>query len=314
MVEPAIEVRGLRKSYGALEAVRGIDLRVERGEVFALLGPNGAGKTTTVEILEGHRTRTAGEVSVLGHDPGHHDRAYRERIGIVLQQTGVDEYLTVREVVSMVAGYYPKPRDVDEVIALAGLTEQADRRVRKLSGGQKRRVDLAVALAGDPELLFLDEPTTGFDPSARRQAWETVRGLTELGKTIFLTTHFMDEAQALAHRLAIIADGRIVEVGSADELIGARSHASRVRFRLPEGLSPPEGLGARPQASAPAWELETDSPTRTLSELTAWALAQGTELADLEVRRRSLEDVYLQLTSEATEAGTEAAPAMEVGA
>jgi ABC-2 type transport system ATP-binding protein len=313
MVEPAIEVRGLRKSYGALEAVRGIDLRVERGEVFALLGPNGAGKTTTVEILEGHRTRTAGEVSVLGHDPGHHDRAYRERIGIVLQQTGVDEYLTVREVVSMVAGYYPKPRDVDEVIALAGLTEQADRRVRKLSGGQKRRVDLAVALAGDPELLFLDEPTTGFDPSARRQAWETVRGLTELGKTIFLTTHFMDEAQALAHRLAIIADGRIVEVGSADELIGARSHASRVRFRLPEGLSPPEGLGARPQASAPAWELETDSPTRTLSELTAWALAQGTELADLEVRRRSLEDVYLQLTSEATEAGTEAAPAMEVG-
>ncbi len=314
MVEPAIEVRGLRKSYGALEAVRGIDLRVERGEVFALLGPNGAGKTTTVEILEGHRTRTAGEVRVLGHDPGHHDRAYRERIGIVLQQTGVDEYLTVREVVSMVAGYYPKPRDVDEVIALAGLTEQADRRVRKLSGGQKRRVDLAVALAGDPELLFLDEPTTGFDPSARRQAWETVRGLTELGKTIFLTTHFMDEAQALAHRLAIIADGRIVEVGSADELIGARSHASRVRFRLPEGLSPPEGLGARPQASAPAWELETDSPTRTLSELTAWALAQGTELADLEVRRRSLEDVYLQLTSEATEAGTEAAPAMEVGA
>jgi ABC-2 type transport system ATP-binding protein len=314
MVEPAIEVRGLRKSYGALEAVRGIDLRVERGEVFALLGPNGAGKTTTVEILEGHRTRTAGEVRVLGHDPGHHDRAYRERIGIVLQQTGVDEYLTVREVVSMVAGYYPKPRDVDEVIALAGLTEQADRRVRKLSGGQKRRVDLAVALAGDPELLFLDEPTTGFDPSARRQAWETVRGLTELGKTIFLTTHFMDEAQALAHRLAIIADGRIVEVGSADELIGARSHASRVRFRLPEGLSPPEGLGARPQASAPAWELETDSPTRTLSELTAWALAQGTELADLEVRRRSLEDVYLQLTSEATEARTEAAPAMEVGA
>jgi ABC-2 type transport system ATP-binding protein len=317
MVGPAIEVRGLRKSYGALEAVRGIDLRVERGEVFALLGPNGAGKTTTVEILEGHRTRTAGEVRVLGHDPGHLDRAYRERIGIVLQQTGVDEYLTVREVVSMVAGYYPKPRDVDEVIALAGLTEQADRRVRKLSGGQKRRVDLAVALAGDPELLFLDEPTTGFDPSARRQAWETVHGLTELGKTIFLTTHFMDEAQALAHRLAIIADGRIVEVGSADELIGARSHASRVRFRLPEGLSPPEGLGARPQASAPAWELETDSPTRTLSELTAWALAQGTELADLEVRRRSLEDVYLQLTSEATEAraeaGTEAAPAMEVG-
>ena len=310
MTEPAIEVRGLRKSYGALEAVRGIDLRVERGEVFALLGPNGAGKTTTVEILEGHRTRSAGDVSVLGHDPGQHDRAYRERIGIVLQQTGVDEYLTVREVVSMVAGYYPKPRDVDEAIELAGLTEQANRRVRKLSGGQKRRVDLAVALAGDPELLFLDEPTTGFDPSARRQAWETVRGLTELGKTIFLTTHFMDEAQALAHRLAIIADGRIVEVGSADELIGARSHASHVRFRLPDGESPPERFGARPQAAASAWELETEEPTRTLNDLTAWALASGTELTDLEVRRRSLEDVYLQLTSEAAEGAADApAPA-----
>lgn len=317
MTEPAIEVRGLRKTYGPLEAVRGIDLRVERGEVFALLGPNGAGKTTTVEILEGHRNRTAGEVSVLGHDPGHHDRAYRERIGIVLQQTGVDEYLTVREVVSMVAGYYPKPRDVDEAIELAGLTEQANRRVRKLSGGQKRRVDLAVALAGDPELLFLDEPTTGFDPSARRQAWETVRGLTDLGKTIFLTTHFMDEAQALAHRLAIIAEGRIVEVGSADELIGARSDASHVRFRLPDRVAPPDGYHARPGVTASTWELETEEPTRTLNELTTWALAAGTELADLEVRRRSLEDVYLQLTSEATEAGADApapkAPA-EVGA
>ncbi len=306
MAQPAIDVRGLRKSYGALEALRGIDLRVERGEVFALLGPNGAGKTTAVEILEGHRRRSAGEVSVLGHDPGRHERAYRERIGIVLQQTGVDEHLTVREVVAMIAGYYPKPRDVDEVIGLAGLAEQANRRVRKLSGGQKRRVDLAVALAGDPELLFLDEPTTGFDAGARRQAWETLRGLTELGKTIFLTTHFMDEAQALAHRLAIIADGRIVEVGSADEVIGARSHASRVRFRLPSGVAPPERFGARPQASASAWELETEAPTRALNELTAWALASGVELADLEVRRRSLEDVYLQLTSETAEGAADA--------
>jgi ABC-2 type transport system ATP-binding protein len=298
VTEPAIEVRGLQKSYGALEAVRGIDLRVERGEVFALLGPNGAGKTTTVEILEGHRARSGGEVHVLGHDPGHHERAFRERIGIVLQQTGVDEYLTVREVVAMVAGYYPRPRDVDEVLELAGLAEQSSRRVRKLSGGQKRRVDLAVALAGDPELLFLDEPTTGFDPSARRQAWDTVRGLTSLGKTIFLTTHFMDEAQALAHRLAIIAEGRIVEIGTADELIGARTHATRIRFRVDDDAAPPGGLGARREGST--WKLETEEPTRTLNELTGWALGEGVELLDLEVRRRSLEDVYLELTAEAT--------------
>ena len=300
MTAAALEVRGLRKSYGPLEAVRGIDLRVERGEVFALLGPNGAGKTTTVEILEGHRQRTAGEVSVLGHDPGRNERALKERMGIVLQQTGVDEYLTVREVVGMVAGYYPRPRDVDEVIALAGLAEQSDRRVQKLSGGQKRRVDLAVALAGDPELLFLDEPTTGFDPSARRQAWETVRGLAALGKTIFLTTHFMDEAQALAHRLAIISDGQIVATGSADELIGASSTTTRIRFRLPEGTEPPGQFGARREASA--WQVETDEPTRTLNQLTEWAISTDADLLDLEVSRRSLEDVYLQLTAEEAEA------------
>ncbi|HJP70221.1 MAG TPA: ABC transporter ATP-binding protein [Candidatus Limnocylindria bacterium] len=296
----AVEIRGLRKSYGSFEAVRGIDLTVESGEVFALLGPNGAGKTTTVEILEGHRQRSAGEVSVLGHDPGRNERALKERVGIVLQQTGVDEYLTVREVVEMVAGYYPTPRDVDEVIGLAGLSEQRDQRVKKLSGGQKRRVDLAVALAGDPELLFLDEPTTGFDPSARRQAWETVRGLASLGKTIFLTTHFMDEAQALADRLAIIADGRIVATGTADELIGATTPATRIRFRLADGAEPPEALGARGAASA--YELETTDPTRTLNELTGWALSAGAELTDLEVGRRSLEDVYLQLTAEAHDA------------
>ena len=297
----AVEIRGLRKSYGSFEAVRGIDLTVETGEVFALLGPNGAGKTTTVEILEGHRQRSSGEVSVLGHDPGRHERALKERMGIVLQQTGVDEYLTVREVVQMVAGYYPAPRDVDEVIGLAGLGEQRDQRVNKLSGGQKRRVDLAVALAGDPELLFLDEPTTGFDPSARRQAWETVRGLASLGKTIFLTTHFMDEAQALADRLAIMADGRIVATGTANELIGASTPSTHVRFRLADGVEPPAGLGARPAASA--YELDTAEPTRTLHELTAWALSAGVELHDLEVGRRSLEDVYLQLTADA-ESGT----------
>jgi len=297
--QPAVELRGLRKSYGSNEAVRGIDLRVERGEVFALLGPNGAGKTTTVEILEGHRSRSGGEVSVLGHDPGRNERALKERLGIVLQQTGVDEYLTVREVVRMVAGYYPRPRDVEEVLMLTGLGDQADRRVKKLSGGQKRRVDLAVALAGDPELLFLDEPTTGFDPSARRQAWETIRGLASLGKTVFLTTHFMDEAQALADRLAIIADGMIVATGSADELIGAGSTNTRIRFRLPETAQLPDTFEAQRDISA--WELETDTPTRTLHELTEWALGTETELLDLEVTRRSLEDVYLQLTAEAAE-------------
>ncbi|MGH2445335.1 MAG: ABC transporter ATP-binding protein [Candidatus Limnocylindria bacterium] len=293
----AIEVRGLRKSYGSLEAVRGIDFDVQRGEVFALLGPNGAGKTTTVEILEGHRTRTAGEVSVLGHDPGRNERALKERIGIVLQQTGIDEYLTVREAVEMVGGYYPSPRDADEVIGLAGLAEQRDRRINKLSGGQKRRVDLAVALAGDPELLFLDEPTTGFDPSARRQAWETVRGLTDLGKTILLTTHYMDEAQVLADRLAILNEGLIAATGTPDELIGATSTTTRIRFRLPDGATPPERLGA--QLDGSAWQLETDAPARTLHELTGWSLDAGVDLADLGVARRSLEDVYLALTAEA---------------
>ncbi len=297
-MEPAVRVRGLRKTYGATEAVRGIDLEVQRGEVFALLGPNGAGKTTTVEILEGHRQRTAGDVVVLGHDPGRNPRALKARVGIVLQQTGVDEYLTVREAVGMVAGYYPAPRSVDEVLELTGLAEQGDRRVRKLSGGQRRRVDLAVALAGDPELLFLDEPTTGFDPGARRQAWETIRGLAALGKTILLTTHFMDEAQALSDRLAIIANGRIVASGTADDLIGAARAGSRIRFRLAEGIELPGGFAARRDGRA--LEIETDQPTRALHELTEWALSAETELLDLEVMRRSLEDVYLQLTADTT--------------
>jgi ABC-2 type transport system ATP-binding protein len=294
----AIEVRGLRKSYGSLEAVRGIDLRIAPGEVFALLGPNGAGKTTTVEILEGHRARTAGEVTVLGHDPGRNERALKERTGIVLQQTGVDEYLTVREVVAMVAGYYPRPRDVDDAIALAGLSEQRDQRVNRLSGGQKRRVDFAVALAGDPDLLFLDEPTTGFDPSARRQAWDTIRGLAALGKTILLTTHFMDEAQALADRLAIISEGRIVATGTADELIGASSSTTSIRFRA-SGAPPPERLGAVREGDG--WRIDAERPTVVLHDLTGWAMGAGVELMDLVVARRSLEDVYLQLTTEATE-------------
>ena len=299
--EAAVEITGLRKSYGALEAVRGVDLRVGRGEVFALLGPNGAGKTTTVEILEGHRTRDAGDVSVLGHDPGRNERALKERVGIVLQQTGVEPYLTVREVVELIGGYYPAPRAVDEVLQLVGLTDQAKQRVIKLSGGQKRRVDLAVAIVGDPELLFLDEPTTGFDPSARRQAWETLRGLTQLGKTIFLTTHFMDEAQALADRVAVMAAGRIVATGTVDELISSGAQVSRVRFRVPDGVAPPEALGAHREASV--WRLETATPTRALHELTSWALGASVELADLEVSRRSLEDIYLELTGEPPEQG-----------
>ena len=303
--ERAVEVRGLRKSYGSLEAVRGVDLHVERGEVFALLGPNGAGKTTTVEILEGHRTRDAGDVRVMGHDPGRNERALKERVGIVLQQTGVEEYLTVREAVELTAGYYPAPRDVDETIALAGLTEQRNRRVRKLSGGQRRRVDLALALAGDPELLFLDEPTTGFDPSARRQAWETLRGLTRLGKTIFLTTHFMDEAQYLADRVAVMAGGAIVATGTVDELIGSGERITRIRFRLPENLSPPEALSARRDGAS--WRIHTTAPTRAVHDLTAWAIAAGLELVDLEVSRQSLEDVYLALTGAAPDVAADAA-------
>jgi ABC-2 type transport system ATP-binding protein len=293
----AIEVRGLRRSYGALEAVRGLDLDVQPGEVFALLGPNGAGKTTTVEILEGYRSRDAGDVSVLGFDPARQAPAIRERIGIVLQSTGVSPYLTVRETVSMFAGYYPHPRDVDEVVGLVGLGEQADRRIGKLSGGQRRRVDLAVALAGDPELLFLDEPTTGFDPSARRAAWDVVRDLAGLGKTVFLTTHYMDEAQALANRVAIISGGQIVARGTPDTLGARDAGTSRIRFALPAGEELPDRFGAG--RTATGYELETNEPTRLLHDLTTWALSADLDLRALEVSRPSLEDVYLTLTGEA---------------
>ncbi len=290
----AVEVRGLRRSYGAIEAVRAIDLTVAVGEVFALLGPNGAGKTTTVEILEGYRGRDAGEVSVLGFDPQRQSPRMRGRVGIVLQSTGLSAYLSVRETVAMFAGYFSHPRDVDEVVGLVGLSEQADQRINKLSGGQRRRVDLAVALAGDPELLFLDEPTTGFDPGARRQAWEVIRNLAGLGKTIFLTTHYMDEAQALANRVAIIADGRIVASGTPDTLGGRQAAVSVVRFGLPSGAELPDGFGAH--RTPGGYELDTEQPTRLLHELTDWALSADLELVGLEVLRPSLEDVYLQLT------------------
>jgi ABC-2 type transport system ATP-binding protein len=295
MGEVAIRVQGLRKSYDDVEAVRGVDLEVQRGEVFALLGPNGAGKTTTVEILEGFRTRTAGEVQVLGHDPAKHERDLRARIGIVLQSTGVDPYLTVRETIVLYSGYYPKPRDVDEVIGVVGLSEKRDTRVDKLSGGQQRRLDVAIALAGDPELLFLDEPTTGFDPGARRNAWQIVRNLTALGKTVFLTTHYMDEAQHLANTVAVIAKGEIVARGTPDTLGGRDLGTALIRFRVSDAAgAPPPSLAFT--ATDAGYELRTLEPTRALHELTGWAVERGVELEALEVARPTLEDVYLELT------------------
>jgi ABC-2 type transport system ATP-binding protein len=277
--EPAVSVRGLRKSYGATEAVRGVDLEVSPGEVFAFLGPNGAGKTTTVEILEGYRERTGGEAEVLGEDPGTAGLDWRGRIGIVLQQCRLQPLLSVRETLELYAGYYRAPRDVDETISLAGLAEVADQRAGKLSGGQLRRLDVAVALIGDPELLFLDEPTTGFDPSARRQAWEVIASLRDLGKTVFLTTHYMDEAQELADRVAIISAPEIVAEGSPAELGGRADAASEITFALPPGASrglPP--LAAAALAGPPAngtVRLRSDAPVELLSELTRWALDGG---------------------------------------
>ncbi len=280
----AISVRGLRKSYDGVEAVRGIDFEVAAGEVFGLLGPNGAGKTTIVEILEGYRKRDAGEVTVLGFDPGRAERGFRERIGVVLQQSELWPGLTVREIHRIFAGYYERARDVDEVIALVGLAGKRDARVKTLSGGQKRRLDLGVALVGDPDLVFLDEPTTGFDPAARRNAWELVRSLRELGKTVLLTTHYLDEAQQLADRVAVLVAGEIVRIGKPSDLTGA-SITAEIRYRRDGELV----------------VVETDEPTRVLNELTAAALAEGRELEGLEVRRPTLEDVYLELVDEGDE-------------
>ena len=303
MAERAIEVSGLKKSYGSFEAVKGIDLYVDRGEVFALLGPNGAGKTTTVEILEGHRDRNGGSATVLGHDPGKGERALKERIGIVLQETGVEQYLTVREVIDLYRSYYPSPGDTAEIIDVVGLEEKADAQVRTLSGGQQRRLDVAVGLAGDPELLFLDEPTTGFDPGARRNAWKMIENLKSLGKTVFLTTHYMDEAQHLADRVAIIAGGLIVAEGAPSEIGGEGQHRTVIAFRLdPNAPRPPEALTGR--SANDSFSIETEQPVRALHDLTAWALNAGVELVDLNVSRPSLEDVYLQLAGPSAKEAT----------
>jgi ABC-2 type transport system ATP-binding protein len=303
VAEAVISVRGLRKSYGDFEAVRGLDLEVGKGEIFAFLGPNGAGKTTTVEILEGYRKRNAGDVSVLGEDPQRAQRSWRERIGIVLQQCRMPPQLTVRETVEQYAGYYPDARPVDETIGLVGLEGKADARVGKLSGGQQRRLDVAVALIGDPELLFLDEPTTGFDPTARRQAWKVISNLRELGKTIFLTTHYMEEAQYLADRAAIIVAGEVIAEGSPAELGRSTGADTEVRFRLPDGVGAadlPSGF-ASAQADNGFVTVRTGEPVRALNELTGWALERGVDLSSIEVGRPSLEDIYLELTGRSVE-------------
>ena len=292
---PAIQVRGLRKSYGSVEAVRGIDLQVSIGEVFALLGPNGAGKTTTIEILEGYLHRTAGEALVLGHDPGRNDRRLKERIGIVLQSTGVQPYLSVEESINLFRGYYPHPMPLEEILRATGLTEQRRVRVRRLSGGQQRRLDVAIGLSGDPELLFLDEPTTGFDPSARRGAWEMVRNLKSLGKTVVLTTHYMDEAEYLADRVAIIVQGKIVAAGAPSEL-SHEGKSTSIRFRLDRSaVQPPESLGAEAADDEGSYVIATNAPTAVLHRLTGWALEQGIELEELSVSRPSLEDLFIEL-------------------
>jgi ABC-2 type transport system ATP-binding protein len=312
VAEPVIEVRGLRKSYGRREAVRGIDLVIERGEIFAFLGPNGAGKTTTVEILEGYRERTAGEVSVLGTDPAHATQRWRERVGVVLQECRLPSLLTVHESLEMYAGYYATPRGVDETINLVGLREQANQRNSRLSGGQQRRLDVALALIGDPELLFLDEPTTGFDPAARRGAWDLIANLRSLGKTVFLTTHYMDEAQSLADRVAILKDGQIVAEGRPGDLATSDRIVTHVRFRLPGGVSAaelPPPLAGRVTERHGRMELPTESPVRDLAALTTWALDRGFDLPDLEAQRPTLEDVYLELTATAQAAEAEAAAA-----
>lgn len=297
----AIVVRGLTKAYGPLTAVNGLDFEVRHGEIFGLLGPNGAGKTTTVEMLEGFRTRDGGEVRVLGVDPARPTRAWRERVGIVLQSCQVEPELTVRESLTLFAGYYRTPRGVDEVLELVNLVDVASRRAGKLSGGQQRRLDVGLGLIGNPELLFLDEPTTGFDPAARRQFWEVITHLRQLGTTIVLTTHYMDEAQALADRVAVIVQGRVVAAGPVGEIGGRGGAAARITFTLPQGLDGddlPTSFGGSPvECEGQRVRLEAGAQVPVLHALTSWGLARGVDLPDLEVVRPSLEDIYLELTT-----------------
>jgi len=293
MTEPVIEVRDLRKRYRAVEALKGIDLSVNRGEVFTLLGPNVAGKTTAIEILEGHRSYDSGEIRVLGFDPASGGPEFRARIGIVLQQAGVERFLTVEEVLELFRGYYENPRPLDELLRIVGLEDKRTSLVRRLSGGQVRRLDTALALAGDPELLFLDEPTSGFDPAARRDAWEMIAGLRDLGKTILLTTHYMDEAERLSDRLAVIAAGRIVAEGTVESL-REQLPGTVISFRRPD-RELPEGIGASASLRDGFITINTDEPTKTMHRLTSWASESGIDLAELKVVPTSLEDIYLRL-------------------
>jgi len=302
--EPVVSVRGLVKRYGGHEAVAGIDLQVRRGEIFAFLGPNGAGKTTTVEILEGFQQRTAGQVCVLGHDPATAGGAWRDRVGVVLQESEPEPGLSVRECLAMYAGFYRAPRDVDEIIALVGLAGQAGKLGTRLSGGQRRRLDFALALIGDPELLFLDEPTTGFDPSARRAAWDVVAGLRGLGKTVFLTTHYLDEAEYLADRLAVLSAGHIVAEGTPQTLGGRDHMTTAISFTLPDHVHardlPPELSPLTEPGPGRSTVLHSHSPLAHLQMLGDWALGRGFDLPDLDVHRPTLEDVYLSLTGPAS--------------
>jgi ABC-2 type transport system ATP-binding protein len=305
----AVDVRGLVKSYSGTQVVGGIDLAIRQGEVFALLGPNGAGKTTTIEILEGYRARDGGEVSVLGVDPGRERAGLKSRVGIVLQATGIDRYLTVRETIAMYASFYPRPRPVDEVIHMVGLEEKRTARVLKLSGGQQRRLDVAVGLVGNPELLFLDEPTTGFDPSARHEAWDVIKNLATLGMTVLLTTHFMDEAQFLADRVAVIVAGKIVAEGPPATLGDRNLSKARIRYRPAAGVTPPDGLSGPPRPDGYV-EITPDDVIQALNELTAWAMDHGAGLEGLEVTRPSLEETYLSLIGGPPDEGSgEPAPA-----
>ena len=295
MTEFAVDIAGLKKTYGNVEAIRGIDLRVPVGEVFALLGPNGAGKTTTVEILEGLRKRSEGSVFVLGHDPANNERKFKQRIGIVLQRTGVEPYLNVEETIKLFAGYYDNPQPIQRILEITGLEKLRLIRVQKLSGGQQRRLDVAVGLVGNPELLFLDEPTTGFDPSARRGAWKTISNLRTLGKTVFLTTHYMEEAEYLADRVAIMVNGKIVAEGTPKELADQESETT-IKFRLSSTNGTlPQHIASKSTLTGELITIQTNTPTETLFEITSWSINSGNQLEEITVSRPSLEEIYLKL-------------------